>query len=279
MAGKTRSPNYPSMSLSEAIEAVSVVYSKERRSRFPRASLALHLGYSGLNGRALAKIGALRAYGLIEGKEDALSVSSTAIALLEAPKTSEDYIEALHIAYNAPPLFGRILSEHGDETPSPQTLRWWLSKQGYVGEAADKALKVYLASAELVNSVDRACKGDATEEHEEIAEKPLERTSKKLMTPPLIYEKPAGSPYGGKHGEQMELAMGVQERVLQSGMLSKQASYRVIVSGPVGVAEIDRLLKKLEMDKEILADTSPSLPDTSHEPDYHREWEEAERDG
>ena len=44
-------------------------------------------------------------------------------------------------------------------------------------------------------------------------------------------------------------------------MLSKAASYRVIVSGAVGVAEIDRLLKKIEMEKEILADPDP-------EPDY-----------
>ncbi len=53
-----------------------------------------------------------------------------------------------------------------------------------------------------------------------------------------------------------------EERVLQSGMLSKHASYRVIVSGPVGEAEIERLLKKLEMDKEILADGDPA-PDST----------------
>jgi hypothetical protein len=55
----------------------------------------------------------------------------------------------------------------------------------------------------------------------------------------------------------MELGMGVHERILQSGMLSKTASYRVIVTGSVGVAEIERLVKKIEMDKEILADTDP----------------------
>ena len=54
--------------------------------------------------------------------------------------------------------------------------------------------------------------------------------------------------------------MGVHERVLQSGMLSKEASYRVIVSGKVGVAEINRLLAKLEMDKDILAEPDPTPP-------------------
>ncbi len=37
-------------------------------------------------------------------------------------------------------------------------------------------------------------------------------------------------------------------------MLSKDASFRLIVNGTIGVKEIERLIKKLEFDKEILAD-------------------------
>ena len=44
------------------------------------------------------------------------------------------------------------------------------------------------------------------------------------------------------------------ERELTTGLLSKEANFRLIVSGPVGVKEIERLIKKLELDKEILAD-------------------------
>ena len=45
-----------------------------------------------------------------------------------------------------------------------------------------------------------------------------------------------------------------QERELTTGLLSKDASFRLIVSGQVGVKEIERLIQKLELDKEILAD-------------------------
>jgi hypothetical protein len=41
-----------------------------------------------------------------------------------------------------------------------------------------------------------------------------------------------------------------------TGPLSKDAAFRLIVSGPVGVREIDRLIRKLELDKEILAEES-----------------------
>lgn len=48
--------------------------------------------------------------------------------------------------------------------------------------------------------------------------------------------------------------MEAQERILKTGMLSKGSSFRLIVDGRIGVKEIDRLIKQLELDKEILAD-------------------------
>jgi hypothetical protein len=50
------------------------------------------------------------------------------------------------------------------------------------------------------------------------------------------------------------VAIMEDERELTTGLLSKDTSFRLIVSGPVGVREIERLIKKLEFDKEILAD-------------------------
>jgi hypothetical protein len=43
------------------------------------------------------------------------------------------------------------------------------------------------------------------------------------------------------------------ERELTRGLLSPDASFRLIVQGKIGVKEIERLIKKLEFDKEILA--------------------------
>jgi hypothetical protein len=44
------------------------------------------------------------------------------------------------------------------------------------------------------------------------------------------------------------------ERELTTGLLAKDASFRLIVTGKIGVKEIERLIQKLEIDKEILAD-------------------------
>jgi hypothetical protein len=44
------------------------------------------------------------------------------------------------------------------------------------------------------------------------------------------------------------------ERKLKTGLLSKDSSFRMIVSGKIGVKEIERLIQHLQFDKEILAD-------------------------
>jgi ribosomal protein L7Ae-like RNA K-turn-binding protein len=62
----------------------------------------------------------------------------------------------------------------------------------------------------------------------------------------LRREQPRATPPPGK------VATG--ERELTTGLLSKSASFRLIVSGDVGVKEIERLIAKLQLDKEILAD-------------------------
>ena len=43
-------------------------------------------------------------------------------------------------------------------------------------------------------------------------------------------------------------------RELTTGLPAKDASFRLIVSGNIGVKEIERLIQKLEIDKDILAD-------------------------
>ncbi len=43
------------------------------------------------------------------------------------------------------------------------------------------------------------------------------------------------------------------ERELTAGLLSKETSFRLIVTGPVGAGEIGWLIKKLLLDKEFLA--------------------------
>jgi len=251
--GRTRSPNFPTVDLGEAVDAIKKIYTAESRGKFPQLSAASHLGYSSMNGRSLGVLAALRAYGLLEGRGDDLSVTSDAIAIIEAPEGSADRKKALQQAFNGPPMFNRILEQYPD-VPSPQTLRWWLIQQGFKSDSVDKSCEIYLNSRNLAIA-DSEAYVEGEPDRDDKGGDPLDSSLNSLfnavMPPPGSGRVDLKPPVDG--GEQEGIAMGVHERVLQSGMLSKQATYKVIVSGPVGEAEIDKLIAKIEMDKDILA--------------------------
>lgn len=146
---KIRSPNYPSLDLGTALEAVRPVFEAENRNKFSRLVLAQHMGYSGLNGRALGKIGAVRAYGLIEGSGDDLRLSEDAITALMAPNGTVEREEALGRSAIAPQLF-QELSQEFQGLPSENNLRFWLIKRHFTPDAASKAAATYLSTMRLV---------------------------------------------------------------------------------------------------------------------------------
>jgi hypothetical protein len=254
-----RSPNFPSMSLPDAIDAIRLVYQREGRGKMPRLSAVKPLGYTSINGRSLSVLGALRAYGLLDGRGDDVRVSDDAITILNAPEDSQERREALVRAFEAPSSFA-LLRSKGDA--SPDTLRWHLIKSNFRDDAADKLIKVYLESKDLVNAGGAAYDSAASAETADPQPAPRGGLMSDWPTEARAEFERRLPPERRHTPQQAEgVAMGVHERVLQSGMLSKAASYRVIVSGPVGTAEIERLLKKLEMDKEILADPDPEFSD------------------
>lgn len=257
---KVRSPNFPVVDLPTAIEAVGKIYTKEKRGKFPKESAARHLGYTSINGRSLGMIAALRAYGLLDGRGNDLVVTPDAVALLEAPHDSHDRLEALERAISAPPMFQRIMEQYPNGT-SPQTLKWWLIQQGFTPEGAEKATSIYLTTRELVTRNQGAYELATDVERDEQMAEAIQNDPMAQAFVRATRSQAPSQPATRHGGREEGLAMAVHERVLQSGMLSKHASYRVIVSGPVGIAEIERLIAKIEMDKDILSEPDDDFAD------------------
>jgi hypothetical protein len=126
--------------------------------------MAKHLGYNSLNGRALAKIGAVRAYGLIEGSGDDLRISTEAIVVLNAPQGSDDRERALSTLAVKPSLFSEIRAEFPDRHPSEDNLRYWLTTQNFTPEAAGRAASTYLETMRLVGDSSEGYVPDLTQE-------------------------------------------------------------------------------------------------------------------
>jgi hypothetical protein len=112
-----------------------------------QAALGKHLGHESLSGPALGKIGALRAYGIIEGRGDELRITDDAVAALRAPEGSVEGHDTIKRLAVRPKLFQDI-QEAFPTTPSLENLKYWLIKRQ--PDAAEKAAKVYLTTMDLV---------------------------------------------------------------------------------------------------------------------------------
>jgi hypothetical protein len=149
---KVRSPNYPSLGLGEALELTRKVLAKDNRNKVSREAVGKHLGHESLSGPALSKIGALRAYGLLEGTGDELRVSDDAVSALMAPKDSPEQKAALLRLAAEPNLFKEI-QKNFVGIPSEDNLRFWLIKREFSQDAAGNAAKSYIATMKLVGPV------------------------------------------------------------------------------------------------------------------------------
>lgn len=230
---KVRSPNYPSMSLGPALEAIRPAFKADNRNKMSRAVLAKHLGYSSLNGRALGKIGAVRAYGLIEGTGDELRISDDAVAALKAPTDSSERQDALGRLANRPPLFQELRKAFPDSFPSLDNLQYTLVKMGFTSEAAEKAAKSYLASMNLVAGIADSYTAPEDGEEGEVEDDPAVRRS-----PPL----PPGS----------KVKMMDGERVVFTEESNPQQYLKIIASGDVDETMLDALEDYVKRQKKRL---------------------------
>jgi hypothetical protein len=146
-----RSPNCPQITFAEAAAKGRLVYEKEHTHPAAKEVVAQSLGYSGMNGRSLTLIAALRSYGILEGTGEAMRVSDDAVTYFEAD-AGEERTAALSRMLFHPPFFEQIRSEFGATLPSESNLKHYLIKQGFLPKAAEDVIRVYRENILLVEN-------------------------------------------------------------------------------------------------------------------------------
>jgi hypothetical protein len=244
-----RSPAYPGIGLGQALELAAKLHGKSRTNAIDREAAAKDMGFTGLTGSSTKALADLTHYGLIEktGK-GSIRVSQRAVDILY-PESASGKAAAIREAAFAPTLFGALRSHFHDGPPSENALKGYLMRQEFASVAIPYVVTSYLETCRLVEQ------SAATESHGQAA--------------------PSGDNGGGEtsddqRGERHERSTAVPradrpapvaailmsgERELTTGLLSKGAGFRLIVHGKIGEKEIDRLIRKLQLDKEILAET------------------------
>jgi hypothetical protein len=152
---RVRSPNYPAISLPEAIERVRKIYNKEHTSKASPDVVVKAMGYNGLNGASMTILSALKKYGLLEEVGKELKVSHAALTILVDQKDSEDRISAIRQAAFAPALFSELRQQYPDAIPSDDNMRSFLLKRGFLQSAVDAPIRAYRETMALVSELQK----------------------------------------------------------------------------------------------------------------------------
>lgn len=152
MVIKQRSPNYPGIALSEAVDAVKRLYPKVQRGEFTPNDAPGPLGYNSMSGNARRKLGALKQYGFIDQtRGENAKLSTRALTICLRNPASEEYRTALKEAALEPPLFKEFY-DSGKYTASDDALRQELIvKRSFTDGGASLFIEVLRATLDFAN--------------------------------------------------------------------------------------------------------------------------------
>lgn len=146
-----RSPNYPFISLADAVGRVKLIYEKERQHAADKLVMAKALGYGTLNGLSRSVLSALVKYGLLGEEGDQLKVGPLALDVLLHSPGSPERVSALQRAAYMPPLFGELRATFDGSLPSDENLRAVLVKKGFNPNTVGNVIRSYRDTVLFVN--------------------------------------------------------------------------------------------------------------------------------
>jgi len=238
---RVRSPNYPAISLPDAIERARKVYLKEHTHKAAPEVVAKAMGYGGLNGGSLSAISALKKYGLLEEVGKELKISKDGLSILVDPKDSAVRKRAIRQAAFLPTLFADLHKEYGETLPSDENLRAFLQKRGFSPSAVDVPIRAYRETIALVTSEGAGYdlepnQPDADVMVEEIANQPSGATTQQPARP--------SSGFKGTVPPAQLIEAG-------SYPVAKNTMVRLLATRPLTEDAVKALIKHLQMGVDI----------------------------
>ncbi len=221
-----RSPNYPFISLADAVGRVKLIYERERQHAADKLVMAKALGYGSLNGLSRSVLSALVKYGLLIEEGDQLKVGpSTLDVLLHAPGSPER-VAALQRAAFQPPLFSELRATFDNSLPSDDNLRAVLVKKGFNPNTVSNVIRSYRDTVLYVNQ-EVAQAPEAAEAPPAAGATPTKVPGAVTLFPPAAAAAPRS----------LELAFN----------LAPGRHARLILTGDVTRAEIEKLQRFLDL--------------------------------
>jgi hypothetical protein len=163
-----RSPNFPSITYSEAEERAFRLWTKDKQFPMTKDVASQHLGFSKSSGATLPLFAAMKRYGLLESVGPDLRVTNDAHFMFLHPFDSQDRIEMRKNLAMKPELFGEVMQKYAgiDGTlPSDGTLKARLQYDLKFAseEAAETFIKALRESLAIVNGSPVVARGPSVD--------------------------------------------------------------------------------------------------------------------
>jgi hypothetical protein len=248
---RDRSPAFPFISLAVAIDRLTEFNIKFTRHSVLTTSIGSIWGMKDGGSQASQTLAALKYFGLVNyygsGINRKVSISEDGQTYFKAQQDEIKKNLLKKFALNSKEI-SKFWELWGADRPPDNVCKDVLVlENGYNKTYAPRFLDVYdetikFAGLSVTDKTKPTNEENITEQEE--ARQVQENKASIVLTAPQLLDK--------------SFSLRASERVLQDGILSQNATYKIIVTGKIGSKEIERLIKKLEIDKEILADEENS---------------------
>jgi hypothetical protein len=235
---RIRSPNYPALSLPEAIERIESVFERERQHSMSKEVALKGMGYSGVNGAALGTLSAVVKYGLLEKNGENYRVTSRAVSILH-PKSVEEKHAALREAAFAPALFAELAEEFPGGSVSDDNLRSYLVRRDFSSGALSGVISAFRETMQLV-SFDQ------------------EKPPQLALPAPVNAAARAGGALTQQQMPAMSNAQVAPTTAPSSWVLSTNGQVLTVHAQLDNAKSVDKLIRVLEANKLLLPQDEPS---------------------
>jgi hypothetical protein len=239
--GKMRSPNYPSIGLSEGIKAIQQIWDKEKRTAVPIDVLGKAMGYTSVSGPVRTKVAALRKYGLLEQSGGNYKISELGMQILHSMPESQERRDAINIAAMRPESVRELYETHADA--SDEALKSYLLVRKSFSEAGAKQfIKAFRDTLSIANP---SQSGYTPDEAADIAEADEMEQSLSESKEVVSYRK--------RNPNVRSLNVSSEPRKTFTWPLSKGVTAEVrFTGGEVQPSHLDLLAKYLELAKSAI---------------------------
>ena len=165
MAKRVRSPNYPSISLPDAIRRLETLFGSIQQHYAPREVVLAGIGYAKAHGASLTALSAMGKYGLLDRQGEEYKVSERGLMILH-PETEDERHTAISEAAQEPRLFADIHERFPGGTTNDDLLRSYLVRRGFGQSALVNVLQSYRETMEFVDSEAARDRGAGDEQNQ-----------------------------------------------------------------------------------------------------------------